>query len=109
MSNYHLNRTCYTIESGKIKTGTLNDFKHFIEESCRPAGVMPKYYTTDTNSCWAVAKYESGEEIILWEFDSKRIADERVMEMQVGDILCNNDHPIYTNLAKAEEALVDFY
>ena len=108
MTNLNFTTPCYTIEDGKVVTGTLYDFKHFVQEACRPGGAMPKYYTTDTNSGFAVAKWESGKQVIIWECDSEDIAEEKVLQLKIDDILNNNEFPIYLNLADAEEALLDF-
>ena len=107
MTNLNFTTPCYTIEDGQIVTGTLYDFKHFVQESCRPEGAMPKYYTTDTDSGFAVAMWE-GKQVILWEFDSEDEAEEKVLQLKIYDIFNNNEFPIYLNLADAEEALLDF-
>ena len=126
MTNLNFQTVCYTINDGQIVTGTLYDFKHFVQEACRPGGAMPKYYTTDTDSGFAVAKWESGKQVydcscpihdpnylvhpfIIWECDSEDIAEEKVVQLKIDDILNNNEFPIYLNLSDAEEALLDFY
>ena len=108
MTNLNFKTVCYTINDGQIVTGTLYDFKHFVQEACRPGGAMPKYYTTDTDSGFAVAKWESGKQVIILEFDLEDEAEEKVVQLKIDDILNNNEFQIYLNLADAEEALLDF-
>ena len=104
-----LQTPCYTVHTGSVVTSTLNDHRHHIETTTRPAGVGPKYYTTTDGGTWCLAKWATwgGPEVIDERFDDEAAADAAAEVTYINDILGNPDYPIYLDLTKAEAALKD--
>jgi hypothetical protein len=102
-----LSTRCFTVQDGQIVAGALSDFAWYIEDACRPNGVGHKFYATERDGTWVLAKWEGSNEIVVREFDTEPEARDAAEQTYVYDILHNDAIQIHLDRADAERELAD--
>jgi hypothetical protein len=103
----NLSTPCYTVQDGRIVEGKLSDFAWYIEDACRPNGVGYKFYATERDGSWVLAKWEGGREIVVSEYDTEPEARIAAEQTYVYDIMNNDSIQIHLARADAERELAD--